>query len=221
MANTVKGRRYRRTLGIVLLLLLLAFLFGTPAYTGKKSHPPAMSGATTQVQYASSGVTFGTHHSGTEGRETGTGILPAYVGPVDGEGGRLQNLRLLRDVGTEDWDMDDWHRHGGSDGGAPGEGSAGGDGFMHGGFGGGGSGGGGGGGGGGNPPYPEDRQFLTDTGTPSGPGAKGDGAQNFAPPVDTAISAVPEPESWVLMILGLGAVGVMLRRRVLMQAAPG
>jgi hypothetical protein len=207
MANKIKDGRYRRRLTIVLLLLLLAFLWGTRAYTGKKYHPSAAPGASTHARYASSGVTFGTHHSGTAGPKSGTGWLPAYIGATGGEGGRLRNLRLLRDIS-----MEDWHRHGGGDGGGvPGEGAAGGgDGYMHGGYGGGGSGGGGGGGGGGDPPYPDDRHFITDTGTPSDPG----GAPNFVPPVDTAISAVPEPESWVLMILGLGAVGMMLRRRV-------
>ncbi len=223
MANKVNTARHRRTLGIILLLLLLAFLFGTPAYTEKKNHAPATGGATTHAQYPSSGIAYGTHHSGTTEHGDGTHWLPAYIGSdggANGNNGRLYDLRLLKDI-----DMEDWHRHGG---GVEGEGAAGGGtgsggGGSGGGGGGGGSGGGGGGGGGGgrsfgdpDPDHPatDDWRFKPD---PSKDGPKIVDTPTFVPPIDGAVSAVPEPESWVLMILGLGAVGVMLRRRAKMQ----
>ena len=56
----------------------------------------------------------------------------------------------------------------------------------------------------------------TDPGTPADPGTPTDPATPVTPPgpgTDPVVPAVPEPASWLLMLIGVGALGAALRRR--------
>jgi hypothetical protein len=59
--------------------------------------------------------------------------------------------------------------------------------------------------------YARGRRFLSSNGSPFFAQINGDlGFRTF---VDTAITGVPEPESWAMMIFGFGFIGAVSRRR--------
>ena len=189
----------------MLLLLLVGFLIGLSIYQsrggtfpgGAPAQGPA-SGVTPRFQGPSS-------HPGSQARDLTIlkqiGTAPASS--PDASRGRLHNLVYLRDWNPGDDPINDGGvggdvlRPGASGTGEGGHGfGAGGPGFT--------SGAGGGG-------APEDERTPIDFTRDSQSPPSSDG---FAPPdISTAISAVPEPQSWILMILGFGAAGLTMRRR--------
>ena len=52
-----------------------------------------------------------------------------------------------------------------------------------------------------------------DPGTPSDPGTDNPGNPGGETPVDPPVPAVPEPASWLMMIIGVAVLGQILRRR--------
>ena len=65
--------------------------------------------------------------------------------------------------------------------------------------------------------YARGTRFLSSNGSPFIAQLNGDlGFRTF---VDTAITGVPEPESWAMMIIGFGLIGATMRRRKLVLRA--
>jgi len=190
----------------MLLLLLVGFLIGLSIYQSRGGTFPGDAPA--QVP-ATGGVTPRTSsHPGSDAHAANLTTLK-HIGTALGSGpdalrdkGRLHNLVYLRDWNPGNDPIND----GGAGGDVLGTGTAGtGEGGQ--GFGGPGFGGGAGGGG-----APDDERtpidFTRDSQSPPKTGS-------IAPPdISTAISAVPEPQSWILMILGFGGAGLMMRRRL-------
>jgi hypothetical protein len=191
---------------ILLLLLLVGFLIGLSVYQGRGA---ALSGAMPAQAPASGGVTPRTSsHPGSQESDAagppltllkhiGTALPSGAGSPPDD--GRLHNLVYLRDWTPGNDPI--------GDGGVPGTGASG-AGANGPGFGGSGPGFTGGAGGG---DAPDDERTPIDFTRDSKSPPKTD---SLAPPdISTAISAVPEPQSWILMILGFGGAGLMMRRR--------
>jgi hypothetical protein len=198
VTNRVNDRR-KRTVAILLLLLLAGFLIGVSVYQGRGATLPGDGGASRSG--AAPGVPAPSYPGATttRGLHAGLAVLehvgaapPSGGGGWDGAG-RLHNLVLLRDWAGGN----DPLRDGGANGFIPGADESGtgfgGPGFFGGGF-------------------PGPGGLMAFAGGPvSKPAPENDG---LAPPdIAGAVSAVPEPQSWVLMILGFCAAGLGLRRR--------
>jgi len=185
----------------MLLLLLVGFLIGLSIYQSRGGTFPGGAPA----QGPASGVTprfrGPSSHPGSQAR--GLTILnqigTAPASSPDASRGRLHNLVYLRDWTPGNDPI--------GDGGVPGTGASG-AGANGPGFGGSGPGFTGGAGGG---DAPDDERTPIDFTRDSKSPPKTD---SLAPPdISAAVSAVPEPQSWILMILGFGGAGLMMRRR--------